>query len=103
MRTTVPIMLLLALAFPEAIAESPYAGEEQRPIKSLSATEVASLENGDGMGFAKLAELNQYPGPKHVLELASELGLTHSQVAQTESLFTDMRRSARARSRPVGC
>jgi Spy/CpxP family protein refolding chaperone len=101
MKTILPIWLLFVLPFPEAIAEAPYAGQEQRHIKSLSATEIASLKNGDGMGFAKLAELNHYPGPKHVLELASELGLTDSQMAQTESLFTDMRNSARSLGRDL--
>lgn len=77
-----------------ASGQSPYAGEEQRSIKSLSAREVASLRNGDGMGFAKLAELNHFPGPKHVLELAVELGLSSSQLAATEALFKKMRHDA---------
>ena len=46
------------------------------------------------MGFAKLAELNHYPGPKHVLELANDLDLTPSQVSETEALFEEMRTSA---------
>jgi len=46
------------------------------------------------MGFAKLAELNHYPGPKHVLELAVDLGLTRSQVSETEALFEKMRLNA---------
>jgi hypothetical protein len=37
---------------------------------------VASLLKGDGMGFAKAAELNGYPGPAHVLSVAKELNLT---------------------------
>ena len=77
-----------------AAGQSPYAGEEQRSIKSLSAQEVASLRNGHGMGFAKLAELNHFPGPKHVLELSGELGLSSSQLAATEALFEEMRRDA---------
>ncbi len=77
-----------------ASAQSPYAGEELRSLKSLSPKEVESLRAGRGMGFAKLAELNHYPGPKHVLELADKLDLTPSQRARTESLFEEMRHNA---------
>lgn len=76
-------------------AESQYAGQEHRQIKSLSDKEIRSLENGDGMGFAKLAELNRYPGPRHVLELASELELSPEQVAATEALFAEMKANAK--------
>jgi Spy/CpxP family protein refolding chaperone len=48
-------------------------------IPSLSAQELAGLRNGDGMGMAKPAELNHYPGPKHVLELADDLELSPEQ------------------------
>ena len=77
-----------------AAGQSPYAGEEQRSIKSLSAREITSLRNGEGMGFAKLAELNHFPGPKHVLELSTELDLSPSQLAATEALFEKMQHDA---------
>ncbi len=72
----------------------PYGGEELRSIKSLSPQEIESLRSGRGMGFAKLAELNHYPGPKHVLELAGELKLTPVQLAQTKQIFRGMEDSA---------
>jgi Spy/CpxP family protein refolding chaperone len=50
------------------------------------------------MGLAKAAELNGYPGPAHVLELASQLQLTAEQKAETEALFKRMR----ARAIPLG-
>jgi len=90
------ILFFAAAAATLAADQSPYVGEEARPIKSLSAAEIESLINGDGMGFAKLAELNSYPGPRHVLELADELDLTPSQLADTEALFKEMRTNARA-------
>jgi len=77
-----------------AADQSQYAGEEFRSIKSLSAEQIESLKTGKGMGFAKLAELNHYPGPKHVLELADALQLTPSQVAETEDLFKEMQLNA---------
>jgi len=69
---------------------SPYAGQEQREIKSLSAEEVQSLLSGKGMGLAKAAELNGYPGPSHVLQLAAELQLSDGQKTATQALFQSM-------------
>ena len=77
-----------------AVGASPYSGEERRMVKSLSEREVESLRRGDGMGFAKLAELNHFPGPKHVLELSSELELSQSQLSETKALYEQMRLSA---------
>src|SRR4030065_1872841 len=54
-------------------ARSPYAGQETRGIKSLSDREVQEYLAGRGMGLAKAAELNNYPGPAHVLELSDRL------------------------------
>ena len=76
---------------PDQVAkESPYAGQEHRAIKSLSEKEVNALRNGAGMGFAKLAELNHFPGPKHVLAVADQLELGESVVAESRSLYDDM-------------
>jgi hypothetical protein len=77
-----------------ASEESPYAGQELRQVKSLSEREIASLLRGDGMGFAKLAELNHFPGPKHVLEIADQLSLSLEQQTETQSLYAEMRRNA---------
>jgi hypothetical protein len=88
------IVIGLAMAMSAAAAESPYAGQELRSIKSISPRDIEALKNGEGMGFAKLAELNHYPGPKHVLDLAHQLGLTASQLAETEALFADMQSRA---------
>lgn len=96
MRTFLILGIGVAVATSFVFAQSPYAGQEHRPVKSLSAAETEALRNGDGMGFAMLAELNHYPGPKHVLELAPEIELTPSQLADTERLFAEMRGKARA-------
>lgn len=74
--------------------QSPYAGEELRSIKSLSAKEIESLRRGDGIGFAKLAELNHFPGPKHVLDSSDDLGLSPQQLTNTQSLYEAMRSDA---------
>lgn len=77
-------------------AKSPYAGEETRRIKSLSADDIDELRNGRGWGLAKAAELNGMPGPAHLLELQKEIGLTPAQVAEIEALFRRMKASAMA-------
>ncbi len=73
---------------------SPYSGEQKREIKALSTGEVEGYLNGRGMGFAKAAELNSYPGPMHVLELSDKLGLTEKQEAETQKIFERMRAEA---------
>jgi Spy/CpxP family protein refolding chaperone len=83
------------------LAASPYAGEEGREIKALSAADVDAYLTGQGMGFAKAAELNGYAGPKHVLELASELDLTAEQRTRTQALFASMQTKAVALGRQL--
>lgn len=78
-----------------AHSPSPYAGEQDRPIKSLSAQEIEDLQAGRGMGLAKAGELNSYPGPAHVLALKSELELDGNQLAATQALFDRMQSEAR--------
>ena len=75
-------------------AQSPYIGDESNDIKSLSPGEISGLLQGDGMGFAKAAELNQYPGPRHVLDLANQLHLSDQQIARTNQVFEKMREKA---------
>ena len=77
-------------------AHSPYAGEEAREIKALSASEVASLREGAGMGLAKAAELNRYPGPMHALDLADALRLEPGQRSNLQALLESHKAEARA-------
>ena len=84
----------LSLVASVAIAESPYAGMQNRPIKALSQQQVSDLKAGRGMGLALPAELNGYPGPAHVLELAGKLGLSADQKARVQSLFDSMKAEA---------
>jgi len=58
---------LLALAA-SAQSPSPYLEAQDRPIKALAPERQAGLLAGAGLGYAKAAELNGHPGPKHVLE-----------------------------------
>jgi hypothetical protein len=75
---------------------SDYAGQETRAIATLSAQDVDDLLAGRGWGFALAAELNGYPGPLHVLELAGTLDLSEAQEAEVRDIFASM--NARART-----
>jgi len=96
------ICVLIQFAGGLAVAsESPYTSFEGREIKALSQDQIDSLQSGQGMGFALAAELNGYPGPKHVLELRDELGLTDEQMQKCEETFATMKTSAEELGRGV--
>jgi hypothetical protein len=88
------IALAFALIAGPAIAQSPYAGMQARPVKALSDSQLADLKAGRGMGLALPAELNGYPGPAHILERADALGLSADQHARTAALFAAMKAEA---------
>ncbi len=83
----------LSLLASPALAQhaQPYAGLQTRPIKALSAEQVADLQAGRGMGLALAAELNGYPGPAHVIELADELSLSAEQRQRAQDLLAAMK------------
>jgi hypothetical protein len=74
--------------------QSPYADMQSRAIKALSEQQVADLMAGRGMGLALAAELNGYPGPLHVLELADGIGLSDQQREQVRALYEAMKHEA---------
>ncbi len=80
---------------------SPYAAERLSPVRGLSAQEVDDLLNGRGMGLARTAELQSYPGPRHVLELKQQLALSDAVVAQVEAVFKQMDAQARRLGREI--
>ena len=102
MRLILAVMAMIALAGPATAQHqhgpSPYAGMQQRPVKALSDQQIADLRAGRGMGLALAGELNGYPGPSHVLELADQLRLTAEQRQRIQQLFDAMK----AEAIPVG-
>lgn len=91
------IFIIIVIGFASAVfanTKSLYVGQEAREIKALSQQEVADYLDGKGLGYAKAAELNHFPGPKHVLDLSSELNLTDQQVLQTQAVFDTMKSQA---------
>lgn len=99
--STTVAALALAIGFPLAGQHeghdqhvSPYAGQMSGEVPSLSDQELADLRAGTGMGLARPAELNHFPGPKHVRELASELALDETQRARIAEIEAAMQAAA---------
>jgi hypothetical protein len=88
------ILIGLVLTSTAAFSQSPYTGMQTRPIKALSEQQVADLRAGRGTGLALAAELNGYPGPSHVLELADKLELTTNQRANVKAQYESMKAEA---------
>jgi Spy/CpxP family protein refolding chaperone len=91
------LVALLSLVLSLANAQtggSPFAGQETLEIKALSPADVQAYLAGEGMGLARAAELNHYPGPRHVLELAQELDLSPEQAEQTRGIHARMKAEA---------
>jgi hypothetical protein len=98
MRLSIAALVMMALpGFADAQHQhnqTPYAGLQQRSIKALSDQQIADLRAGRGMGLALAGELNGYPGPLHVLELADQLQLTQEQRQRLQQLFDTMKAEA---------
>jgi Spy/CpxP family protein refolding chaperone len=95
-RATVAFIAVLILAAGTSLAQSPqpYAGLHNRALKALSDEQLDDLKAGRGIGLALAGELNGYPGPKHVLELAGELNLSDAQRMRAQQLFDEMKAEA---------
>lgn len=85
------------LSAPAMAAEQgqPYAGQQHRTIKAMSADAIQGHLDGRGLGYAKAAELNQYPGPLHVRELEDQLSLTPQQRDSIRRIEAAMKADAR--------
>ena len=91
----------VAIADEKEAHKSNYTGEVDRVIKSLSAKDIEDLTLGNGMGFAKAAELNGYPGPKHVLEMQEELFLEKEQLTSIKQIFEEMKSQAQSQGQKL--
>ncbi len=94
MKRLLPFAVCLLTTASTAQDASPYASQHHRDIKALSQAEIEGYLDGKGMGQAMAAELNGYPGPKHVLELADKLELTGEQRRRTRAIFDRMHEEA---------
>jgi len=82
-------------------ARSPYVSQLDSPVRGLSSEEVDNLLNGKGAGYARMAELNSYPGLRHVLDLSSELNLSARQTKEIEVAFKQMQSQAQSLGKTI--
>lgn len=99
MRCLMTCLLVLSIAAPSAAQDaltSPYRDQTAGEIRGLTEKEISELREGRGMGLARAAELNGYPGPRHVLDAAREgrLHLSPGQLQTVQRLFDVMAREA---------
>ena len=99
MRATCLCLLVFGFTTTPALGQhdhghSPYAVQKSADVASLTPVEIDDLRSAAGMGLARPAELNHYPGPKHSLELAAVLDLTDDQFARIEEIRREMERDA---------
>jgi Spy/CpxP family protein refolding chaperone len=89
MKRTLTLVVALAALVPglAPAQHSAHAGQQEREIKALSDDEISQYRSGAGMGYARAAELNAFPGPMHVLELADRLALSPEQRTATKRLM----------------
>ncbi len=99
MRTVASLTLLLLVVVPAAAQDrltSPYQHQTAAKLRGLNENEIAELRAGTGMGLARTAELNSYPGPRHVLDAfeAGEFQASPEQIQQVQQIFDQMKRDA---------
>jgi hypothetical protein len=77
-----------------AAAHAAEAAREGVGIPALPEKQIAAYLDGRAMWMASVAELNHYPGPRQVLELAATLELSAEQQQATVNLFDEIRPQA---------
>lgn len=89
------ILFMIGWRYFNQPARSPYVAQQESPVRGLSLQEIDDLLNGRGAGYARTAELNNYPGPRHVLDLQRQLKLSPEQIEQIQLVFERMQAQAK--------
>jgi Spy/CpxP family protein refolding chaperone len=100
--------ILALLALPLAAQYPPTTKNAATPAQQAEAqhhaflqAEREAIEKGEGFGMAMAADMNGYPGPKHVLDMKKELKLTEKQEAAMQKLMASMKEKALAKGKDV--
>lgn len=82
---------------PSRASGAPHHATPGVEIPGLGTDEIAELREGRGMGLARVADVQGYPGPRHVLDAwtAGSLPLSKEQVAQVQDIGRAMELEAR--------
>src|SRR5207245_922014 len=83
-------------SLPQEQLTTPYKQQAERGLRGLDEKEIAELKAGAGMRLARAAELNSYPGPRHVLDAiaAGKLAASAEQRERVQQVFNEMNRDA---------
>lgn len=85
---------------PQHVHPQPSPGDATA-TSALTAEAVKQLLDGEGMGLARAAEMNTYPGPKHLLDMAKELALTTEQQKEIAAIRQQVIETARPLGRAI--
>jgi Spy/CpxP family protein refolding chaperone len=77
------------------------AAPDVQATTTLTVEQVRQLLAGDGMGLAKPAELQGYPGPKHLLDRSADLGLSPDQERRLTAIRERMLAAAKQLGREI--
>lgn len=89
--TTIIIVILINASMAFADNNCPSSAlKEKIEVKTIAKETLEGYLSGKGMGLSNAAELNHYPGPRHVLETADKLFLSKEQSEKTEELYKKM-------------
>jgi len=82
---------------PSRASGAPHHATPGAEIPGLGADEIVELREGGGMGLARVADVQGYPGPRHVLDAwaAGSLPLSKEQVTQVQEIVRAMELEAR--------
>jgi len=85
---------LVASALPAAAQQAGQPGHQGRGHGAMQAREFRNLQQGRGMGMGRVAEVNGYPGPMHVLQHAEALELAEGQIERSRELMSRVKSRA---------
>lgn len=87
---TMSIVGILAVAQEPTDTPLGYESLLYTEIRGISKEDIEGYRVGAGLGFALPAELNGYPGPRHILDFNDELKLTSDQLEEIQGLYDEM-------------
>jgi Spy/CpxP family protein refolding chaperone len=91
----VPLFVMAAQASDSQVDKSATVDAKQS-IKPISEYNLPGVGKGEGAGSGEAAELNGYPGPAHVIQMAANLGLDDRQIGAVKAIHEEMLQAVRA-------
>lgn len=87
---TMSIVGIFVVAQDPTVTPAGYESLLYTEIRGIGEDDIEGYRTGAGLGFALPAELNGYPGPRHVLDFSEELNLKSDQLEEIQDLYDEM-------------